>query len=152
MMAIGRLLEVGGKNIPQDYLRAKKCYEKALAREPGLIEAMLGLARLHYFGRGMERDVGTAKQFYERVEKSGDPIALYMLGHISWNDERNLVDAREYFARCAATGHVGATMRLAELRIRCGQRISGGMKWLWALARVLFVSIRNAHDERLRMC
>ena len=150
MMAIGRFLEVGGGGVSRDYAAAKKCYEKALLREPRLIEALLGIARLTYYGRGVERDVGKAKALYEYLAESDEPVALYMLGIISWRDEKDIATAVAYFSRCVGAGHVTARLRLAELRIRSGSVISGGLQWVWALGSVLAVSVRNPYDERLR--
>ena len=149
MMALGRFFEVGGENVPIDYRAARRCYEKALAREP-LVEAYLGLARLYYFGKGVDRCARTAKGYYEQCETSDEPVALHMLGYIALKDEGDAEAARKYFERASALGHLSSALRVEELRMRSGERIGTSVRWLLIAIRVMWVAIRNPHDERIR--
>ena len=96
-----------------DYATAYREFKGPAGR--GDAAAQYNLAVLYDLGRGVERDIGQAVEWYQRAAAQGNADAQLMLGVKYANKEgvpQDLVLAYAYFSLAAAQGHGGARTRL----------------------------------------
>ena len=95
-----------------DYATAYREFKGLAGR--GDAAAQYNLAVLYDLGRGTDRDIGQAVEWYQRAAAQGNADAQLMLGVKYANKEgipRDLVLAYAYFSLAAAQGHAGARTR-----------------------------------------
>src|SRR5436190_8093029 len=125
----GQLFERGAGDVAQDFGKAKYHYTEAVDRA-NAVHGLLGLGRLHFFGRGVRQDHVMAIEYYRLAERVSDhPLIRLMLGRLFLADKGIQVDrarAREYFWYAANRGYVYGWTYLALLERQEG-------RWLPAL-------------------
>ena len=68
------------KNIENNYIKAKDCFEKSAAR--GNAEAYVHLGNLYYFGYGAEKDYSKARECYEKAAEKNYSEGFLSLGNL----------------------------------------------------------------------
>jgi len=149
LIAQGMFYETGGKGVPQDYEKARQCFEKALEHGPYVL-ALLGLGRLFFFGRGVPRDYDIAHYYYSQLEENEEPVALLMLGLISCRRDKDLCKARHYFERSMELGNLIAEKHLTELDIEEGDIFRGWLRRVGVLVKIIVRAIRDRNSPAIR--
>ena len=81
--------------------------------------AQFGLALLHHFGLGVERDINEAKRYYELASNQGHALAL-----------RNLAKLRYTNSKCAGTWiYMRACYRILKIGLRKPYDSRMGIRW-----------------------
>lgn len=151
---VGGYYELGAPDIERDYEKARFYYERDI-EEYGSREAYLGLARLYYFGRGVDRDYCKAFEYYDLVVKEAEHngVAYLMLGQMYQYGQcadKDLQKAKDCYQKAWRKGYVLGLTYLGKLEQEMGHPVRG---WLHRL-RAGFVGYRIArkdpHDSRFR--
>lgn len=66
-----------GKEVEQDYAKAKTWFEKAAEQDDVNSQYMLG--KMYYYGEGVKQDYPKAKTWFEKAAKQGNPEAVKAL-------------------------------------------------------------------------
>ena len=99
-------------------------YRTALAfamprAEAGDAAAQTLIAELHASGRGVSRNIDTARGWYERAAANGDPQAQFAYASLLMADVKRGQPrpraARDYMERAARAGHARAQFNLAQM-------------------------------------
>lgn len=88
--------------------------QSANAGEPN---AQVGLARLYYEGKLVERDSGAALRWFVAAADAGNAFAQAWMGDVLLTGQGVLVDrvaARHWYRKAAGQGHVGAIQALSQ--------------------------------------
>lgn len=134
-------LGVGGHPIDEAYSFKLNAQAAAL----GYPDAILAMGWFYVGGRGVDRNIPLAQQWYRRSARRGDPRAMFSLGQISY-DAGAYSDARRWFERATKHGHKRSFYWLGKLAWR-GHGVPRDHKTAYAL----FHRAAQAHDpEALR--
>ena len=155
---VGGYYELGAKGLEldKDYEKARFYYERAI-EQCGSRESYLGLARLYYFGRGVNQDYGKAFEYFDLVAKEAkqNGVAYLMLGQMYQHGQhvdKNLEKAEDCYRKAWQQGYVFGLTCLGKLEQERGHHFKG---WLYRL-KAGFVGYRiaskDSHDSRLRSC
>ena len=122
----GLIYEFGGVGVSQDFDKANYCYEFA-ARATGSGGACLGLARLHFHGKGRPVDLVFAHLIYESMRaENNEPIAVLGLVRIylekGWPHD-DLTKAAEYCLSIIEKGYPAAHLLYARVLRKKGCRL-----------------------------
>jgi len=124
LFLLGAIYEVGGEGVIPDPSKAAFYYKRAVC-EVGAAPAWLGLARLHFLGKGVPQDYDEAFRCYAVVAEDGDdPMAWLMMGRMYLEGKgvkKNLLRAREYLNKAASRDYVFAFTFLGHLEWACGR-------------------------------
>jgi TPR repeat protein len=149
----GAILEQGGPGVEQDFGGARFYYERAV-ETAGAVEGWLGLGRLYFFGKGVNRNLDKATQIYKAVEADAqNPVAQLMLGRIHADPESSMFDpdvARNYLATAAKHGLVFAYAHLAALEGRQGRIMHSVAYRAKAVLLALLISLKDRNSPQLR--
>ena len=109
-----------------DPILASRWYNYALAEGADRAQALLLLSRLNLSGaNGRRVDVLAAEKLLADALSSGDPSIGYELGKIYAKGAdgipANIARAAELFSDAAERGHVGAMLKLADLKVSVSQ-------------------------------
>lgn len=153
LVAIGNIYEWGGGGVEQDYLEAKKWYEKSIdtINDP---KAHLGLGRLYYLGLGVGVDCGKSLYHFGLIEECDEPGALFALGCIYYDGLGVPVDeerAIAYFQGAIKLGHLLATRRYASIKIKRGEWLSGIALWVKTTVKIIAALSRKSNSEYYRL-
>ena len=146
----GAIYEFGGDGIEVDFSKAKYCYE--LAAESGALAACFGLARMHFFGKGVERDLASAQEIYSAIlEEVDDPAAHIGLARIYLDDqwEPNLPLAEQHLKRPVVSGYVEAYALMVKLRRKQGRVFSAIGFEIRSRLKAAFYVMKDRNDPRL---
>lgn len=151
---IGNIYEVGGGGVTQDFAKAREWYERSsMLGDP---DGHIGLARMYYFGLGVEQNDAKALDLFQKAHaadatKAGVVYALGVLFELGRGTAKDDDRAIEYYLRAAAMGHALALKNLAVLRIVRGDRIGGIFLWCRALVRIFSIALKDPNDPRLKV-
>ena len=84
----------------------------------GDVGAIYELGKVYFYGAGVEKDFGKAKEYFETAAEKGSVGANYYLGKIYYNGngvQTNHVKAKEYFEKSANADNVFSTYYLGKL-------------------------------------
>jgi TPR repeat protein len=98
----------------------KEEYEDAFNKirslaEQGNAEAQRKLARLYWFGKGVDENEKEAVKWFEKAAKQGDAISQTRLGLILWKSGGKKGKAIEWFEKSAEQGEKHAQLYLGEI-------------------------------------
>ena len=105
-----------GKEVTQDYQKARQWWEKAAGEGHGA--AMSNLGGLYYFGYGVTRDYVQARQWFEKGAAAGSAVAMYHLGVLYEEGngvEKDYQQARQWYEKAAAGRYADAMYSLGFL-------------------------------------
>lgn len=105
-----------GRGVPQDYAKARECYEKAA--EQGHANAQYNLGWLYHNGYGVPQDYSQARRWYKKAAAQGLAGAQYNLGalyHVGQGVSQDYTKARQWYEKAAAQGHQLAKKALDRL-------------------------------------
>lgn len=150
---IGNIYEQpDGGGVKQDFAKARHWYGKAIEYAND-VQGCIGLGRMNYYGRGGPRDCDRAFQYYEMVEDTNIPVVDLMLGRmysLGHGVERNDAVAEKHYRKAIAGGSIVAEKDLALLEIETKRYLSGIVRWLVAVTKILALVSRRRNDPRLR--
>ena len=150
MLGMALVYEHGNKDVPRDYEAAAYWYRR-VCEGTSSVEALLGLARIHYFGLGVPRDFSKAFYYYSRLD--GNAIALFRLGKLYDLGQGLPADptkALSYYTRSAQGGNLAARRRLGITLIRQGKYLAGLYHAWFALATRAVLKTFRPNSKRLR--
>ena len=113
---LGQLHDSGRRGVPQDYVTARKWYEKAAAQGHAWAQNQLG--QLYADGRGVPQDYMKARQWWEQAALQGIAQAQFNLGQLYANGRgvpQDYTMARRWHEKAAAQGHAWAQAQLGQL-------------------------------------
>lgn len=99
------LMYYEGDSVRQDYVQAKKWYQKAA--EQGNPGGAYYLGTMYYEGEGVSQDYTQAKLWLEKAANQGMPNAQYNLGVMYFNGEgvrQDYVQAKEWMGKACDNG------------------------------------------------
>ncbi len=105
-----------GNGVPQDYAKARACWERAAAR--GHAQAQFSLGLLHADGTGVPRDYAIARDWFLKAAAQDHAAAQYRLGALDQNGHgvaRDYEGARGWYEKSAARGDTDAQYQLGVL-------------------------------------
>jgi len=151
---LGNIYEMGGHGLEQDFKKAKYWYNRAID-EADDIEGYIGMARLYYYGKGMQVNYKKALEYYSIAEEINEPVAFFAIGRmyrLGQGVEKNVSTAKEYYRRGVHFGSVQSLRALGEIELESGNKILGLYYRILAVVKAIPIFIRNRHDPRLRFC
>ena len=102
-----------GIGVKQDKVQAMKMYETAMAQ--GNTEAAIALGKMYYSGDGVPKDKQKGMEIMRRAaDLTNNVDALFSMGMMTL-ENRDFVQAREWFTRAAEQGNVNSMIILGEL-------------------------------------
>lgn len=111
---LGKQYASGGDSVPADPAKSTQWFRKAMElfrrdAEAGVFHAAYMVGEAYELGQGVEKDVGTARDWYLRgAEKDQDPDAMERLGlfyqHGDGETEKDLEEALRWYRRAAEAG------------------------------------------------
>jgi len=107
-----------GQGVPQDYVQARQCWEKAAAQGNAHAQANLGI--LYNNGQGVPQDYAQARQWYEKAAIQGIANAQANLGRMYANGQGGPQDyalARQWYAKAIAQGNANAQFYLGWMHV-----------------------------------
>ncbi len=149
---IGNIYEFGGGGVDIDYVAAANWYRRAIY-EADDSWGCVGLARMHYLGKGSDIDYEKARHYYEMLEGSSHPLALFQLGQIHYlglGVPADTVMAAQYYVRAAAQGHAWAMGVLGTIYLKNGKFFRGLFLRIKAMVVGTMVALKNPNDLRVR--
>jgi TPR repeat protein len=105
-----------GRGVAQDYVVARKWYEKAAAQGHGWAQNQLG--QLSADGLGVPQNYKQAHQWWEQAANQGVAQAQYNLAQLYANGRgvpQDYVVARKWYEKAADKGHTWAQAQLGQL-------------------------------------
>lgn len=105
-----------GIGVPQDYLKAREWYAKAMAN--GDASAIARTGRLYEGGLGVEKNYDKAAEYYRRAIRAGSPLGYAHLGYLYETGKgvsRDRVLAAEHYRLGMEKGNFLAVTRLGFL-------------------------------------
>lgn len=134
----------GWGSMQSDDMQAVSYYQKAAdLNEP---RGLTGLGNAYYVGRGVEKDVTTARSLWERGAEGGDGLANENLGEMYQNGDGVVIDlarAFTYFSAAHAAGRAHGTYETGTMLL-FGEGVSPDPKRGKAL---LLEALKNGVDE-----
>jgi len=119
-LELGKVYLKGIRNLPADYVLARRHFEAAAAQ--GLPGSAYYLALMHRNGQGMPRDAAAAAHWMEVAANGGVPSAMFLLANMALNGEGMAADAgvaRAWLERASELEHPEASQMMA-LALRDG--------------------------------
>jgi len=109
----GFVYECGGKGVEFDYAKAKYCYGFAVDAV-GSIAAALGIARIYFYGKDVERDREyTHFMYLSLLEVVDESIAKVGLARVfldeAWTEKSGLARAESYLRNRGSLGYMSAS-------------------------------------------
>lgn len=153
LAVIGIIYELGGEEVEQDFIEAKKWYERSI-NEAEDVKAYMGLGRLYYSGLGVDRDYDKAYFYFSQLENENQPGALYILGKMYEKGQGTIQDiqiALNYYKKSADLGHAMALREWALLKVKTGDKLKGWFTLIRAYLRIFTIAFRDPEDWRLRV-
>ncbi len=98
---LGNIYEMGGHGLERNFKKAKYWYNRAID-EADDIEGYIGMARLYYFGKGMQVNYKKALEYYLIAEEINEPVAFFAIGRmyrLGQGVEKNISTAKEHYRR-----------------------------------------------------
>ncbi len=151
LVEVGNIYELGGNGVDQDYIEAKKWYERSV-NEIDDSKAYLALGRLYYAGHGVEQDFNKAFFYFSKLEN--EPGALYILGRMYEYGEgtnKDLKLALSYYKKASELGHALALKDYGLLTIKQGRYLKGFFTWMKACIIIFKIVLLNPDDRRLKV-
>jgi uncharacterized protein len=149
---IGNIYEFGGGGVDIDYVAAESWYRRAIY-EADDSWGCIALARMHCMGKGSAIDYKKAREYYEMLESSNHPLALFQLGQIHYlglGVEADAAKAEHYYIRAAAQGHAWAMGILGTIYLR-NRKVFRGMYFrAKAIVVGFIIGLKNPKDVRVR--
>ena len=151
---VGAYYDLGAPGIEKDYEKARFYYDRDI-EQYGSREAYLGLARLYYFGRGVDRDYCKAFEYYEMVveEAEHNGVAYLMLGQMYQHGqcvEKNFQKAKECYEKAWQKDYVLGLTYLGKLEQEMGHPVKGWLHRLKAGLVAYKIARKDPHDSRFR--
>lgn len=150
---VGAIYEVGGNNVNKDYDKARFYYEQSVERF-GATEAYLGLVRIYYYGKGVEKDYCKAFEYCAILSEDADNVygnfligKMYMDGHCV---DKDLDKAKEYFKKSWDKGYVFGLTYLGLLEQHIGNNVKG---WIYRIKAGFIgykIARKNISDPSIR--
>lgn len=156
---LGELYELQGqKGEISDFQKAKFYYEKAM-ESCGSQAGVLGLARLYFYGKGMEVNYQKAFDLYslaikEETGSLSEGFASWMLGRMYMDGlgtANDLKKARYYFRKAWASGHVPGLSFWANLEWKLGNYQKSIVLRLLSIIFIATLTIKDRRHPRLRV-
>lgn len=110
---VGLCIELGSSGQEKDPASAAWWYERAMNQNS--LDAMVRLALLHLYGRGVKQNRHRTKELLSRAASKNHPEAMYQLGlflSVILDQEEQ---GRQWYRRAAASGHSVAGKMLVTL-------------------------------------
>lgn len=155
---VGGYYELGapGLGIEKDYEKARFYYERAVAL-CGSRESYLALARMYYFGRGVDPDYSKAFEYYDLVAKETEHngVAYLMLGQMYQQGQgvdKDIQKAKECYEKAWQKGYLLGLTYLGKLEQEMGHPVKGWLHRLKAGFAGFKIARKNPHDSRFRSC
>ncbi len=148
---IGNIYELGGGGVEQDYVEARKWYERSINEADERIPH-LRLGVFYFVGLGVEQNFDNALFYLSQVEE--EPGALYLIGkmhEMGLGVNLNLDTALSYYQRATALDHALAYRDIGIVNLKKGHYISGALTWCKACFNIFKIALRNADDGRLKI-
>ena len=134
-----------------DYQEAYKWYEKAY-KEAHDVWGAIGLGRLFYYGKGVEKNYALARKYFEEADNNQIDYVYLMLGrifHLGRGAERDLSKAKAYYELAVASGNVWAIKNLGTVEQELGNYWRGLLLRCKALYIGSIIAYRDIDDRRL---
>ncbi|WP_420548590.1 caspase family protein [Curvivirga sp.] len=109
---LGLINEKGFRKQPKNYSEAFRLY--TLAADQGHEKAHVQLAYLHYYGKGIPKNVAKAKEILLKAQDFNNQYAYSLLGWIYENDESDIGSALPLYTKAAELDDVWSMRRLAR--------------------------------------
>lgn len=152
-MYLGAIFEFGGVDLEPNYKKAKYYYDKSVELV-GAVESYYGLARLHYFGKGVPINYGQAYYYYKKVyDEYYDSFSPYMIGKMclyGLGVKKDLDVAENLLLESVNRGHILALSELSVLEKERGNLIQSFLYRLRAGYKAFRVAGSSPNDARLR--
>jgi len=149
---VGAIYEFGGKDVKIDYEKARFYYEKSIEKF-GAVESYLGLARIYFYGLGVEKDYCKAFELYQVLSEDNDNMfANYMLGKMYVEGlcvDQNYILAKEFFNKSWNKGYVFSLTQIAALEKVLGNRFKSWILRAKAGLKAFFIERKNINDPRV---
>jgi uncharacterized protein len=150
---LGSIYETRPNAEVSDGERALEFYRKAASE--GELRGYIGLARLHFRGRGVTRDMKKAFYYYSLVENRGyaNGSMLVTLGRMyqfGWGVKKDENEAERYYRLASAVGNVYGRRYLGLLLIGKGRWVAGNIYSFWAVFSAYLIKSRDPWDDRLK--
>lgn len=153
LVEIGNIYELGGGGVEQDYVEARKWYERSV-NEQDDPKAYLRLGKFYYAGLGVEQDFDNALFYLTQLEDEDEPGALYLMGkmyEMGQGVKQDLDTALSYYQRATALDHAIAYRDVGIVSIKQGHYLSGAITWCKACFNIFKIALHNSEDRRLRV-
>lgn len=147
---LGEAYESGGNT--QDFNEALRWYRKSYFEHQDIWGA-IGLARMYYYGRGVEIDYEYAFKIYNDIKLNNNPIVSLMLGRIYEFGRLGKQDkqkAKTNYLKAIAKGNIAAIRNLAFLEKEQGNYLRFLKLLVIALIKAFKVAYKNPKDARLQ--
>jgi TPR repeat protein len=149
---VANIYEFGGGGVEKDFELAIQWYTRS-KNEAGDEWAYIGLARMFFLGKGVERNYEFAFSLYEKIANTKNIIALYQMGVCylkGYGVEHNQERAFQFFEDAAARGHVFSMGLAGMQRMRAGRMMSGVLLRARAILNGVLLELFRKNDLRLR--
>ncbi len=152
--AIGNIYEVGGGGVEQDSKKAKHWFHRAIC-EANDIDGYFGMARLYYFGLGVDINYKKVLEYYQFIEEESvkpEPFVYCAIGRmyqLGQGVDINFGIAKKYYQEGIALGSVQALAALGRLEIQSGNIFLGCYLRIKATLQAVSIFIKNKSDRRL---
>jgi len=86
--------------------------------DKGFADSQASLGALTYAGRGVDKDLGEARQWFEKAARQGSPLAFFYIGLMHYRGELSEADHTEayyWWRQAAERGLAGAQQNLGSL-------------------------------------
>lgn len=103
---IGLCIELGSSQQMADAASAAWWYERAITQDN--LDAMVRLALLHLYGKGVKQDRDRAHKLLTRAAQKEHVEAMYQLGLFHSVILDDSAEATKWYQKCAAKGHIPA--------------------------------------------
>ncbi len=113
-----------GNGVPQDYVKARQWYEKAVAQ--GDARAQVNLGWMYAQGQGVPQDYAKARRWYEKAAAQREVAAQVSLGLMYAYGEgvpQDYGKARRWYEEAAVQGDVQAQLNLGVLYSKGGHGV-----------------------------
>lgn len=151
---LGVMCERGIPGVPADPSRALQYYRQAVSGGNGY--GHVGIARLHFLGKGVDRDLKTAFHHYSLAENKGkiDSPSVVTLGRMhqfGWGVPIDLAQAEEYYRLAARAGNIYGRRFLGLLLISSGNKLLGYGHVVYASSQAIILWLLKVRDSRVRL-
>lgn len=130
MVQLGWMLE-NGWGAEANWREAVNLYRRA--HEAGYVRGSMHLARMHWWGFGVEKNRETAKKLWEKAAATGHPYALATVE--TFKDVPDKPKLLDLYRRAAEGGEAKAMLRYGQ-HLREGSQEAAGVSWILKAAQV----------------